>query len=286
MLPITNSLPEVKRAFIASLSGMYEAEEATAIFGMVCERMLGIRRADVESGARITESDINRLNGVLDRLRSNEPVQYILGEAPFMDMWLKVNPAVLIPRPETEELVHLIVQRNTEMGLRVADLGTGSGCIAIGLAKRLNRAEVTGIDISAEALKVARANASLTGVNVNFKSLDILSDEAQLTDLDIIVSNPPYISRKEENELAAHVRQSEPHLALFVPNGDPLLFYKAIVRHALRGLVRGGQLFFECHHSFASDVAKMCYKQGLVDVVMIADMQGRPRFVAACRAAY
>lgn len=286
MLPATNSLRDVQRSFAAALTGSYAAEEAVAILGMVAERMLGLRRADVVVGARITESDINRLNGVLRRLLLHEPVQYILGEAPFMDMWLKVNPAVLIPRPETEELVHLIAKRNKGKGLKVLDIGTGSGCIAIGLAKRLDGAQVTGIDISEEALEVARANASSVGAKADFILHDILNDGAPQVGLDIVVSNPPYIARNEEMELAAHVRLSEPHLALFVPDDDPLLFYRAIVAHAVKSLRPGGWLYFECHHAFASDVAVLCREKGMDDVELMADMQGRPRFVAACRGAY
>lgn len=286
MLPATNSLRDVQRSFTAALGGLYDSDEAVAIFSMVAERMLGLKRADVVAGARISESDINRLNVVLRRLKSNEPVHYILGEAPFMDMWLRVNSAVLIPRPETEELVDLIAKRNKSNGLKVLDVGTGSGCIAIGLTKRMNEAEVTGIDVSADALEVAIENLTISGTRVRFIHLDILNDELPLMDLDIIVSNPPYITRNEEKELVEHVRLSEPHLALFVPDNDPLIFYRAILNHASKSLKPNGKVYFECHHAFAADVAALCHEHEMADVELITDLQGHPRFVSACRAEF
>lgn len=235
-------------------------------------------RGDFDAGENVER----RIDETVGRLLNGEPIQYIFGKARFYGMNLKVTPDVLIPRPETEELVDLIVNdRGGERDLRVLDVCTGSGCIAIALARNLPFSEVDAIDISREALAVARENASELKVAVSFKEGDALRMGADGAEYDIIVSNPPYIAEHERAEMDRNVLEHEPALALFVPDADPLRFYIAIARYALVALKEQGGLYFEINPLYASDLAGQMKAMGWSDVSIQPDMQKKNRFLIA-----
>ena len=235
-------------------------------------------RGDFDAGENVER----RIDETVGRLLNGEPIQYIFGKARFYGMNLKVTPDVLIPRPETEELVDLIVNdRGGERDLRVLDVCTGSGCIAIALARNLPFSEVDAIDISREALAVARENASELKAAVSFKEGDALRMGADGAEYDIIVSNPPYIAEHERAEMDRNVLEHEPALALFVPDADPLRFYIAIAHYALVALKEQGGLYFEINPLYASDLAGQMKAMGWSDVSILPDMQKKPRFLIA-----
>lgn len=228
------------------------------------------------------------------QLLQYKPIQYILGEAWFYRLLFRVNPSVLIPRPETEELVQWVIEdvSNQLAGLpkshqmNILDVGTGSGCIAIALKKNLPELNVIAIDKSRDALEVAKENASANQTAVSFYDMDITRTEStsSLPDLNIIISNPPYISLREENELQAQVKDYEPKIALFVPDNDPLFFYKAILKLSDNKLVTGGKLYFEAHQDHASDVAELLRHKSFKKVVLKKDISGNDRMVSAEKA--
>ena len=235
-------------------------------------------RGDFDAGENVER----RIDETVGRLLNGEPIQYIFGKARFYGMNLKVTPDVLIPRPETEELVDLIVNdRGGERDLRVLDVCTGSGCIAIALARNLPFSEVDAIDISREALAVARENASELKAAVSFKEGDALRMGADGAEYDNIVSNPPYIAEHERAEMDRNVLEHEPALALFVPDADPLRFYIAIARYALVALKEQGGLYFEINPLYASDLAGQMKAMGWSDVSILPDMQKKNRFLIA-----
>ncbi|MDE5552588.1 MAG: peptide chain release factor N(5)-glutamine methyltransferase [Muribaculaceae bacterium] len=243
----------------------------------------------IHANTILSDIFLSRLENILHRLDRHEPLQYILGQARFYGMDFTVNPSVLIPRPETEELVDIIVGNNRERkDLRVLDVGTGSGCIAIALARHLPFARVTAIDISPEALDVARENARRLKTGITFIQADILAiaKEGQPADsFDIIVSNPPYIARSEAADMDSNVLDYEPHTALFVPDDDPLLYYTPIADIARRTLSEGGQLYFEINPRYAEDIVAMLADKGFTDITVCEDISHRPRFVTAILAA-
>jgi release factor glutamine methyltransferase len=200
-----------------------------------------------------------------------------------MGMKLHVAPGVLIPRPETEELVDLIRQRGRDFG-RIMDIGTGSGCIALALKGLFLQAEVYGVEVSEEALRIARRNGIEQGLKVQWEHSDVLAEDTELPgSLDLLVSNPPYVPRAEEPELEAHVRDHEPHLALFVDDADPLLFYRVIATKGLSVLVPGGELWFEGHYNHAVEVGVLLGKLGYEKVEVLNDLSGSARFIHAIR---
>lgn len=238
----------------------------------------------VDKPLKLTPAGQERLEEVIMRLRKQEPIQYILEEASFFGRMFQVSPAVLIPRPETEELVQLILNRRVNnRGLKILDIGTGSGCIAISLALELPGAKVTAVDVSEEALRIARLNAKSLGAAVKFVNADILRDQPDLPHPDIIVSNPPYIRAVEAGKMAGNVLEWEPHLALFVEDHDPLLFYRKIAALAVNILKAGGYLYFEINEAFGAEVVRLLEDQGFSSVALHKDMQGKDRMVSACR---
>lgn len=232
----------------------------------------------------LSEATREQIKRIVERLLANEPIQYILGKTTFYDYTFHVTPAVLIPRPETEELVDLIVHSEKAEGLQLLDVGTGSGCIAISLAKQLKQAKVTALDISHEALEVARTNALANKADVNFIQEDILSyDGAELEKLDFIVSNPPYVTYQEKDEMKQNVLAYEPHTALFVTNNDPLLFYRAIAQFGLRNLKEGGRLYFEINSTLGQETLKLLIEVGYHECTLIKDLSQRDRIIKALR---
>ena len=226
---------------------------------------------------------IGKIDSVVERVERSEPLQYVLGWARFEGNRYMVTPDTLIPRPETQELVDIIISRHgEEKDLRVMDVGTGSGCIAISLARGLKFAQVSAIDISQQALEVARENAKMLKTRVNFEYRDALSLTPKRGEkYDIIVSNPPYIAEYERKDMEHSVLDYEPSTALFVPNDDPLRFYRAIASFAVETLSQGGHIYYEINPLFATEMLEMMRGMGYNDIEIINDMQGRKRMLCA-----
>jgi len=224
---------------------------------------------------------IEKLQTIQQRLANHEPVQYILGQADFYGLKFNVTPAVLIPRPETEELVYWMLESIEKSNLKIVDIGTGSGCIPITLKKKMPSAAITGWEISEEALEIAKQNALLNQVEVTFKVVDILKEAnwPSLPKFDIIVSNPPYIPHSEIGLMPKQVTHFEPNLALFVDNQAPLIFYQKIAEFAWQKLNKSGQLFFECNEFNAKEVVLILRQLGFSQVELEKDMEGKERMV-------
>lgn len=267
------------------LSGITHAAEAEQQAYWLLEALFGKNRTDVilDKPLEMGVEERGNLEAVLERLERHEPIQYVLGEAPFYGYEFKVSPAVLIPRPETEELVQLICGRHAgQQGLQLLDIGTGSGCIAISLALCLPGAQVSALDISAPALEVAMENARRLQARVRFFKRDILKEyPEELPLLDVIVSNPPYVREQEKRLMKPNVMEWEPHTALFVKDTDPLLFYRRISRLAMQQLKPGGFLYFEINEAYGKQVAEMVEVLGFQGVAVLPDMQGKDRMLQA-----
>ena len=260
----------------------YDEVEARQIAEMVLMAKANLSRNDiiVEPNKDVTVEDIDT---ILEQLKSWRPVQYIIGKADFMDMELEVTADVLIPRPETEELV-MWVAEEAQAKCRVLDIGTGSGSIAIGVARSVKDAKVSAIDISDAALSVARRNGAIYAENVVFIKGDALADFDALFDdkFDVIVSNPPYIPSKDVVMMRPNVVDYEPHMALFVDDSDPLIFYREIARSARRMLREGGYLLFEIHERLADATVEMLRREGYQDIELRRDFRQKPRMIC-CR---
>lgn len=270
-----------------SLQGLYPPEELQALSMLICCDMLGLKALDIYMGKDITlsESKQRDLENIISRLQKNEPIQYIRGYTEFGGRSFRVAPGVLIPRPETLELVELVVKENPHAG-HLLDIGTGSGCIAISLDKSLPEAMVDAWDISEEALVIARENNEILKANVTFKKIDVLSDvqvaaECVAPAYDVIVSNPPYVTESEKSLMEANVLQWEPGQALFVPDSNPLLFYRRIAELGKAILLPGGQLYFEINQAYGRETASMLEENGYRQIRVIKDMFGKDRIIAA-----
>lgn len=269
-----------------TLEPLYGNGEARAITDYVLDVCFGLSKADIMCGAveEMTAEKTAELNKIFGRLMEGEPVQYVLGRAEFCGRWFDVRPGVLIPRPETEELCAWITADSKASGSpKVLDIGTGSGCIAITLQLDMPESNVTAWDISADALDVARENAQRFGANVNFVKQDALNAKPE-GEWDVIVSNPPYICEKEKKDMAVNVLEHEPHTALFVPDADPLLFYRAITRLAVQTLNKGGRLYFEINPIYADDTCRMMRAEGMTAVELRSDMYGKQRMAKGVKA--
>lgn len=274
----------IRLSVIRRISATMEEGEAKAVAMLLFEKLFGLSQTDVLMGKaeELEAADVQRLDKCVDRICGGEPVQYVLGKADFMGMELDVTPAVLIPRPETEELVNEVVNALADRkSPRILDIGTGSGCIALAIKQLIPLAEVTAWDISPEALRVARNNAEQFGLDICFEQRDILSTNLSVMSevFDLIVSNPPYICRQESEEMERRVTDFEPHAALFVPDDDPLLFYRAITRFATVALRTGGQLFFEINRRFGRQVCELMRQAGFEGVTLKTDQFDNPRIV-------
>ena len=266
---------------------VYDEGEAQAIARLIYEVRYGLTLSDLLMG-RDSSVPQDELEQIAIRLERQEPVQYILGQTEFCGRTFVVNKHVLIPRPETAELCQWIVLGNGLQGCKkILDIGTGSGCIAITLAAEMPKAEVTAWDISEEALKVAKENAKRTNVHVKFEQVDILHLPSSILHLtsafDLIVSNPPYICNKERETMEANVLEHEPHTALFVPDDDPLLFYRAIAQYGQTALKEGGWLYFEINPLYAETLCEMLSKMSYHDIEIKEDQYGKQRMIRAKR---
>ncbi len=274
------------------LATTYGESEAKAIARRVFETRFGLSLADIYCGKAdcLAGNDAEELELMADRLVKGEPVQYVLGVETFGGRDFNVASGVLIPRPETEELCSLIAKEwgsstvsNAEWKhpsgkISILDIGTGSGCIAVTLALDVENAAVTAWDISPKALDIARGNAQSLGANVTFEERDALHPPHDTGRWDIIVSNPPYICNREKAEMERNVLDHEPHLALFVPDNDPLLFYRAIAEYGQTALKPGGQLWFEINAAYADDTANMLTNAGYAETTILTDCFGHQRF--------
>ena len=264
------------------LAGVAEPQEVQAMIRIICEDIFNYDPVDValRQESELPEFAQERITDLIARMRRHEPLQYIIGWARFHGHKFKVTPTVLIPRPETEQLVDLIVNENTASDLRVLDMGTGSGCVAISLARALKFASVDALDVSRDALAVARENAAALKVKVRFFESDMLLPQPAAT-YDIIVSNPPYICWSERESMERNVKDYEPGQALFVPDNDPLMFYKAIAPYAQQSLDKGGRLYLEINQRFGNEVKHLLEDHGFEDVRIIQDSFGKVRFAVA-----
>lgn len=276
---------DLRRVAVAALIPLYGRGEAEWMTRLTLEYVTGWSRVDllVDADKELGEVRVEAVKNIVDRLLKHEPLQYILGYEDFMGLKINVNPSVLIPRPETQELVNIIIDREAKASdLSVLDAGTGSGAIAVALSRNLRFASVTAIDNSDAALEVARGNAERLRTPVTFVNADILS----LTSLpgepfDIIVSNPPYVLDSERAEMSANVLGHEPSAALFVPDSDPLRFYLALARYAAAGgLKPGGRLYFECN-PLTIDALASRLEPDFDEVETVRDSFGRQRFIIA-----
>lgn len=268
----------------ARLETHYPPGEARAMVRVIFERLKGFTATDmaIKSDEEASDFIAGKVEQTVDRLIADEPIQYIFGVADFYGLEFKVTPDVLIPRPETAELVDIIVDENKERKeLAVMDLCTGSGCIACSLARNLPFSNVSAVDISDAALAVAKENAAALKTTVDFRHADVLHMDAQTGMYDIIVSNPPYIAEKEKAAMEANVLDHEPHSALFVPDSDPLLFYRAIAGYASESLKPGGSLYLEINPDYTDMLRDTLAKNGFTDIDIRRDSFGKNRFAVA-----
>lgn len=282
-----NTLDSVLTWFVNSISGAYEEKEARAITGIVFEHQLKLSAVDliVEKSKRLSEGDIVNLYRIIKRLNSGVPVQHITGTGHFRDLVLKVSSDVLIPRPETEELVQWIVDDFTAAKpsdrLKIWDIGTGSGAIAVSIAAEMKNTQVWASDVSEKALAMARENSTVSGQQVCFFLHDILVDDPPEVKFDVMVSNPPYIRHSEKPLMRTHVLDHEPHTALFVPDEDPLLFYRAIGQAGKQSLIAGGRIYLEINEALGQETCQLFESLGYVQVEVKKDLPGKDRFVKA-----
>ncbi|TAN19509.1 MAG: peptide chain release factor N(5)-glutamine methyltransferase [Chitinophagaceae bacterium] len=287
------SIKESFRRLVQELLPLYSERDATQISDMVFEHVTGLSRLDriTKSGIFLTTWQQQKLDEMGKRLLHHEPAQYVIGEAWFYRLKFKVNKNVLIPRPETEELVTWIIEdikkeyplseEDEKKPLAILDIGTGSGCIAIALKNSMPAWQVLAIDKSKDALDMAKGNALDNQANISFYEMDIMENKhtSSLPQADIIVSNPPYIPFKERTELPAMVKDYEPGMALFVPDDDPLYFYKAIVELSEAKLAEGGRLYFETHQNYAACVAELLKEAHFINIILKKDISGNDRMV-------
>lgn len=268
------------------LAGYYPDAEASALAKMLLVEVLHFSTLELFGGKdkEVFKKDLDVLYEMSRRLQNQEPIQYIIGKETFCGMPFVVNRHVLIPRPETQDLVEWIAEEDQQTNpCRLLDMGTGSGCIAISLAKKLPHVQVEAWDISGEALQVARQNALNNQVKVDFHQQDILSASPGMAEWNVIVSNPPYITNKEKAEMEANVLNWEPHTALFVPDHDPLLFYRKIAQLGMSMLVNGGALYFEINRAYGTEIIAMLQALGYKDIIIRKDRFNNERMIKATR---
>lgn len=267
------------------LSGYYTQSEVFALTRIIATEMLGIPQMTffLKDDVTLKAEQEAMLFNTIERLKKHEPIQYIQGYSDFCGLRFKVTPATLIPRPETSELVEWIAADYSGKAASILDIGTGSGCIAISLAHKLPESKVTAWDISNDALAVATENSKANGCTVLFEQVDILSYEPKSAQFDIIVSNPPYIKENEKSAMHKNVLDWEPHTALFVPDNDPLLFYRTIAKKGLTLLKPGGTLYFEINRAHGAETMKMLADYGYTNIELRKDFADNDRMIKAVK---
>lgn len=285
------TLKDLANKFTVSLKAIYDEDEAQAIFLIALEYVIKYSRADylLKKEEIISAERLIKFETILDALLAGKPIQYITGETLFYGLPFKVNPSVLIPRPETEELVDWVLSVCSSSGIvnrqssivNILDIGTGSGCIAISLKKNLPTAKVYALDIAKDSLITAQQNATLNDVAIEFIHDDILNTHTSNlpSQISIIVSNPPYIKEDEKPAMHHNVLANEPHRALFVSNDNPLIFYEAIADFALNNLVKNGLLFFEINEYLGQQTVDLLNYKGFINIELKKDMQGKDRMI-------
>jgi len=271
--------------FIQELTPLYDVGEAESFFYLTLEAKHQLQRVDLalQPDLAFSESELKIWSFILDQLKKEIPIQYILGVTHFYGLEFEVNSAVLIPRPETEELVDWIIQSSkVQSKFKILDIGTGSGCIAIALAKNLPNAQVFALDVSEKALATAKKNAEKNQVQLTFIHQSILETVDLAQEFDIIVSNPPYVRELEKHEIKNNVLDNEPHLALFVEDNDALIFYRKIAQLAQKNLKLKGQLYFEINQYLGQETLDLLRKMGFKDTVLRKDIYGNDRMIQ-CR---
>src|SRR5690348_4814005 len=283
------TIAELYNDFVSRLSGIYDKREAANITDWVMENVTALSRAKISARPEfdVSEKNCGILHDYLHQLLQHKPVQYVLNEAWFYKMKFYVNEQVLIPRPETEELVSWIVEEDKideSRSINILDIGTGSGCIAVSLKKNIPRAAVTAIDISEKALEVANKNARELNTPIHFLQIDFLNDQSsdRLHRYDVIVSNPPYIPINEKEKLARNVAAFEPPVALFVNNDTPFLFYEVIAAFSKKHLNENGKIYAEVHEDYAPEVSKIFSEKNFIPEIR-KDMYGKNRMIKAIR---
>lgn len=277
------NIREYRTFFLETLSKVYDAAEAESLFYICLEELKGWKKVDLamNNNAELDRVELVKWNEVLTQLEQERPIQYIFGNAHFYGLEFFVDENTLIPRPETEELVEWIINENKgKKDIKILDIGTGSGCIAITLAKNLPQAKLYAIDVSKDALAKARGNAVRNEVNVTFIEKDILMADSLPESFDVIVSNPPYVRNLEKQEIKNNVLQYEPHLALFVDDNDPLLFYRKIAKLGDRSLTGNGKIYFEINQYLGYQTVSMLEEEGYKNVILKKDMYGNDRMVS------
>lgn len=286
-------LKDTRELFQRELNGLYDKEEVDNFFFMLLQSYLGMKRLDLalKPESSFTKKEQAPVLKGLESLKKQIPIQYILGKTEFFGLPFKVNPSVLIPRPETEELVAWILhgQSDTNEAINILDIGTGSGCIAISLAKKLPNAKVYALDVSSEALQIARQNSKVNHVNIEFIKANILEpktwdSEFKKVRFDIIVSNPPYVRELEKPQIKANVLMNEPHIALFVKNEDPLQFYKAIIQYAVDKLSPRGDLYFEINEYLGAQMIHLLNTNHFKDIELKQDIFKKDRMIKGTKA--
>lgn len=279
-------LKELKTNFTSSLSSLYPSEEIQSFFNILSEKYLHLSRIEIALNPEktISKEEAEEFQQVMLRLQNHEPIQYIIGETEFFGLTFKVNKHTLIPRPETEELVEWIlleqklITHNSQL-ITVLDIGTGSGCIAISLAKNHSEAKVSALDFSGEALKMAQQNAELNEVDVEFFQTDILKTKTLPRKYNVIVSNPPYVRELEKKQMQQNVLNYEPDSALYVKDEDPLLFYRVIAKLAKDYLQPNGKLFFEINEYLARELILLLKSEGFQNIEVKTDIFGKDRMI-------
>ncbi len=297
LLCYVKTIYDVFQSFRTGLNQLYNSNETEALTLWAVSEIMELSKASAKAfpEKELTVLQQELLSSVLMELKTGKPLQYILGYTEFYGLKFVVNQSTLIPRPETEELVEWVLESwQCEVGSgelavdsgqhvgKILDIGTGSGCIAVSLKKNLPDADVTAIDISPDALQVAKTNAQLNEVNVNFIEADILKHQTPITNhYSLIISNPPYVTPTDKEQMHINVTGFEPHTALFVPENDPLLFYKAIAQFAKSNLLPGGLLFFEINESYGNETVEILHNTGFNNIELRKDMSGRNRMIKA-----
>lgn len=283
-------MTETLRWIEQSLKGIYPENEIRCFSRILLEKIGKIppHRQLIDKDRQLSGSERAEIRTIVERLKNAEPIQYILGETDFYGLTFHVAPGVLIPRPETEELTEHILSRyqKGDPPEKILDIGTGSGCIAVTLAKYLPDTEVTAVDISPDALAIARRNAEKHNVRVHFIQTDILCSEAPEKiheTYSLIVSNPPYVKRSEKKDMESNVLEYEPHTALFVPDDDPLLFYRAIARFGIRRLKKNGFLYLEINAQYGKETMELLQDESYRNIRLIRDLSGKDRIIEAQR---
>ncbi|MBF4493583.1 peptide chain release factor N(5)-glutamine methyltransferase [Flavobacterium sp. JLP] len=279
-------IKQYRTHFIKELSPFYDAYEAESFFYLILEDKHKLRQIDLALNHELnfSESDFVVWNSLLNQLKKEVPIQYLLGKTNFYGLDFEVNEHVLIPRPETEELVEWIINENKKIDeskkIKILDIGTGSGCIAISLAKNLPNAEVYAIDVSKKAIETAKRNAVNNNVEVTFIFQDILITDELKCQFDVIVSNPPYVRNLEKEEIKKNVLDYEPHLALFVEDNDALVFYKKIASLAQNNLLENGQLYFEINQYLGKEMIDLLGKMDFINIDLRKDIYDNDRMIS------